>query len=275
MSNFKGHIKKLFYAIMLSSLKAAARVQGLNELISKLIQLVPDISEQYTTFKLDSAYLKTKARNMHAFQVSLVSKVIGEFESPVIVDIGDSAGTHSQYINGLYGQNKDIKTLSINLDPKAVEKINAKGLKAVKARAENLKDHNINADIFLCFEMLEHLMDPCQFLHQLSANSDARYLIFTVPYLRHSRVGLHHVRRGSPEMRYAENTHIFELSPQGWKLILKHSGWDVAEEATYLQYPKTGLLAMTRPLWRRFDFEGFYGAILKKNNAYSEKYMDW
>ena len=184
MKNFKIYLKRAFYSIMINSLKGAAREQGLNESLVKLEQIVPDISDQYSTFKLNNLYLKTKSRNMHAFQISLVDKVIKEFEKSIVVDIGDSAGTHLQYIIGLHSQNKDIKCLSVNLDPKAVEKIKKKGLHAIKARAEELQDYNINADIFLCFETLEHLMSPCQFLHQLSIRTQAKYLIFTVPYLK-------------------------------------------------------------------------------------------
>lgn len=275
MKIFKGYLKKVFYSIMLSSLKSSAREQRLNGLILKLKQLVPDISDQYSTFKLDNAYLETKARNMHAFQVSLVNKVIGEFQKPIIVDIGDSAGTHLQYIIGLHSQNNNIKCLSVNLDSKAVEKIVKKGLKAINARAESLQDYDVNADVFLSFEILEHLTNPCQFLHQLSTRTEVKYLIFTVPYLRHSRVGLNHIRKGFPENRYAENTHIFELNPEDWKLIIRHSGWDIVDEQIYLQYPQRGLLRITKPFWSKFDFEGFYGLILKRDNTWSSRYLDW
>lgn len=260
---------------MHSSLKEAVKEQGLVKTMAALKEIMPDITDQYTTFKLDSEYLKTKARALHAFQVSLAGSVIEKFEKPVIVDIGDSAGTHLKYVMGLYAKGRDIKCLSVNLDPMAVEKIKKKGLDAINVRAENLKDHDIKADIFFCFETLEHLMDPCRFLHELSSKTDAEYLIVTVPYVKTSRVGLNHIRMGFKENRYAENTHIFELNPDDWKLIARHAGWSVAEEKIYLQYSKKGLSLITKPLWRKFDFEGFYGMILMRDASYASKYMDW
>lgn len=260
---------------MLRSLRKAASEQGLNEFAVELERIVPDISRQYSTFILDTPYLKTKARMMHAFQISLLNKIIGEFKNPVIVDIGDSAGTHLQYLIGLYSKDKQINCLSINIAADAVEKIKTKGLAAIQARAEDLHEYKMNTDIFLCFEVLEHLMDPCRFLHQLSSKTDAKYLIITMPYLRSSRVGLKHIRNAWDEHVCAENTHFFELEPEDWKLLLRHSGWDIVEEKVYLQYPKRSFLKVTRPLWKKFDYEGFYGAVLKRDKRYSSKYKDW
>ena len=142
-------------------------------------------------------------------------------------------------------------------------------------RAEELHKHNIFADIFLCFEVLEHMMNPCRFLYDLSSKTNVKYMIVTVPYLKNSRVGLKHIRRNRKEIVYAENTHIFELSPGDWKLITKHAGWEIVMKKIYFQYPKKSFFRLTKCLWRNFDFEGFYGMILKRDNSWSSLYMDW
>ena len=105
--------------------------------------------------------------------------------------------------------------------------IRKKGLSAVHTKAEDLQNYNIKADIFLCFEILEHLMNPCYFLHELSTKTNAEFLVITVPYLKNSRIGLHHVRGNRKETVNAENTHIFELCPTDWKLLVQHSGWKI------------------------------------------------
>jgi len=271
--SIKPFLIKTYQSVMKTSIEKASKEQDLKDLADKLAETVPDITAQYSTFKIDNPYLRTKVRNQHAFQISLVHEIIGEFDKPMIVDIGDSAGTHLQYIMGLHP--KKMQCLSVNLDAQAVERIKQKGLEAVNARAEDLHKYNINADIFLCFEMLEHLMDPCRFLHELSTKTNAKYLVITVPYLQNSRVGLNHIRVEGLRDVYAENTHIFELSPKDWKLLAKHSGWNIAQERIYWQYPKKGFLWITKALWRRFDYEGFYGMILTKDNTWSSKYMDW
>ena len=274
-TNVKPYLKKGLEIIKTQSLLKALKEQGFSELIDNLIKIVPDINDQYSSFQIDTPYLNTKVRGLHAFQISLVNEVISDIESSVIVDIGDSAGTHLQYLQGLYDNSKRMECLSVNLDSKAVERIRKKGLNAALARAEDLQSYNIKADIFLCFETLEHLMNPCFFLHELSTKTNAKYLIVTVPYLKRSRVGLHHIRGARRDVVNAENTHIFELCPTDWKLLVQHSGWKILYEKIYLQYPKHGLFRLTQPFWKIFDFQGFYGLVLKRDNTWSSKYLDW
>jgi 2-polyprenyl-3-methyl-5-hydroxy-6-metoxy-1,4-benzoquinol methylase len=273
--SIKPFLREFYEWIMKISIEKASKEQGLETLANELRKIVPDITNQYSLFKVDNPYIAVKVRNQHAFQISLVNDIIGEIDKPTIIDIGDSAGTHLQYIMGLHSKNKDIKCLSVNLDDQAVRKIKEKGLEAVNARAEDLHKYNINPDIFLCFEILEHLMNPSYFLYELSTKTNAKYLIITVPYLKNSRVGLHHIRRGVIGNIYAENTHIFELSPKDWKLLVKHSGWNISKERIYFQYPLKGFLRITKPLWKYRDFEGFYGMVLTRDNTWSSQYMHW
>ncbi len=261
--------EKIFCEMKLLSLKKASAEQGLDGLRRELEGVVDDIGDQYSCFQINDPYLKTKVRNLHAFQISLVSRVIGCFDKAAIVDIGDSSGTHSQYIKALYGKGKDINFLGVNTDPKAVARIRSKGFDALQAKVEELGKYNIQADIFLCFEVLEHLTDPVKFLYQMSSQTEARFLIVTVPYLRVGRAGLHHIRRNSSEKVCAENTHIFELSPQDWKLLMQHCGWSVFYEQVYLQYPVKSALRVIKSLWRKLDGEGVYGGILSRDNGWA------
>ncbi|MDD5434875.1 MAG: hypothetical protein PH343_05540, partial [Nitrospira sp.] len=94
-------------------------------------------------------------------------------------------------------------------------------------------------------------------------------------YLAQSRVGLHHVRQLLKTEVSAETTHIFELSPADWKLIFMHAGWSVYYDKIYFQYPSHGLLRLTKSLWKKMDFEGFYGAVLIRDTSFSKLYKDW
>ena len=261
------------------SLRKAIDEQGLKGLYGRLEKLVPDLRDQYTNFRLDSPYLSTKVRAQHAFQISLVEKVLGLSEikdrALKIVDVGDSAGTHTQYIKGIFGPER-IEALSVNLDREAVKKIREKGLEALCERAEDLSSkHSFDADIFLSFELLEHLMDPFSFLRGLSLKGKAEFLIITVPYLKSSRVGLHQIRNADRRPMNAETTHILELSPQDWQLIFRFSGWLPVFERVYSQYPKRHWLRVAKAYWREFDFEGFYGVVLKKDRSWCDLYKDW
>jgi hypothetical protein len=112
-NKIKSHIKKIYKYILQCSLKKASEEQGLEDIVTKLEKIVPDISDQYSLFKVDNSYLRNKVRNLHGFQMSLFKDILNQYDKPVIVDIGDSSGTHLQYLKGLYSE-KNIRCLSIN-----------------------------------------------------------------------------------------------------------------------------------------------------------------
>lgn len=269
------------------SLCAAGREQGLAALADRLNAIVPDLSQQYTSFTVEGRMRPLKVRLQHAFQIALALRAVRlALEAPraardgelAIVDLGDSAGTHLTYLKALLAEGnslgaRTLRCLSVNLDPAAVARIRARGLEAVLGRAEDVVEAGgLDADIGLCFEMLEHLTDPIRFLDTLSRNGSCARLLVTVPYLRRSRVGLHHIRRGERFQVSPENTHLFELSSADWKLVFAHAGWAVREEEVYLQHPRRSPWRLLQPAWRLIDFEGFYGAILEPDRAWADLY---
>ena len=265
--------------LRIRSIRAAVREQKLLPIYNQLTAIIPDITHQYTSFDLDSGYLKTKVRAMHSLQIALGNEALQLLDSTpeemiTIVDIGDSSGTHLQYIKGLY-QERNIRCLSIDIDEEAVRRIKEKGLEAICARAEDIASLPIEADIFLSFQMLEHLINPCGFLRSLS-QTNCKAFVVTIPYLARSRVGLHHIRQNQKRNVSPEEAHIFELSPEDWRLIFKHSGWAIQAERIYLQYPRRSPFRFFwKRYWRHYDFEGFYGAILKPDKSWRSLYEGW
>lgn len=258
------------------SLSSAVREQGMSELVERLAQIVPDLRHQYTSLDIDSSYLSLKVRGMHAFQIDLanfaITSLCSSSDQLSVVDIGDSAGTHTQYLQTLH-KDKRLHCLSINLDAAAVKRIRNKSLQAEQLRAEDIGSRGLKADIFISFEMLEHLDNPVQFLKDLSSQTTCRAMVITVPYLEKSRVGLYHIRDGVRQPISSERTHIFELCPTDWRLLFMHAGWKIYEERLYLQYPKQSIFRLMKPLWKALDFEGFWGAVLLRDPTWSNLYV--
>jgi len=133
----KKQIKTLLFQILARSIKSAIKEQGLEKYLIQLEKIVPDITDQYSTFKIDNNYLRIKVRAQHAFQVDLVLRAIKNYyipsETNTVVDIGDSSGTHISYLKffipELLGDSETEKWqfISVNLDPVAIEKINNRG----------------------------------------------------------------------------------------------------------------------------------------------------
>ncbi len=269
----------LIEAIANWSLHRALRQNGLYSQLEQLQKIVPDITDQYSMVKERNAYWNLNVRGMHAFQTSLMMQALAQNPKIAItvVDIGDSAGTHMQYLTNLVKE-KHIETISVNLDQRAIDKIKAKGLNALLCRAEDLDlGAGRQVDLFTSFEMVEHLHNPAIFFHRLAQQSTCNQMVITVPYVEKSRVGLHHIRIRRNDIIFAEDEHIFELSPEDWSLLLLHSGWKVTYSKIYFQYPrKWPLISQFLALfWRITDFEGFWGAILEKDMTFAKLYQDW
>ena len=285
-------LKKIFYTCAIRSLHAVNIKRGRLETIKKIASIVPDISDQYSTWTINpsSIYDVVKIRSIQAFQVDLALTALrglcnASREDPLfVVDIGDSSGTHTKYLQELCPELGigDVDFLSVNLDSAAVEKILAKGGNAIQSRAEDL--HKIigdqrHPDVYLSFQSLEHFFDPISFLRDLAVETSTENFVITVPYMKRSRVGLKHLRDPNLSGRFreinAENTHIFELSPEDWKLIFRFSGWKPVHEEVFYMVPSRHPLSLFRYALRRYDFEGFYGVILRKSLEESELYRDW
>jgi len=181
------------------------------------------------------------------------------------------------YLRELAAKKFNVSTLSINLDPSAIEKIKARGLNAILCRAEDLNMEGYHVDLFASFEMVEHFHDPAIFLHGPTQKTSCNRMVITVPYLKKSRTGLHHIRNRSDDITHAENEHIFELSPVDWTLLMMHAGWKVIYGEIYYQYPRR-LPVVSQLLswyWRKTDYEGFWGGILERDTTFSDRYTDW
>lgn len=239
-----------------------------------------DLSKQYTQKVAVTPYYELNLRNQHCFQALFTEKAIrrlhrgGKCE---LVDIGDSAGNHLKYLQYLFREDAvKVNGLSVNLDKTAVDKINASGGKAILCRAEDYTpEHKV--DFYLSYEMVEHLHNPSLFLYKLAKADKGKYMIITVPYVSKSRVALRRSIDGNREPITAEQEHIFEFSPDDWKKICMHAGWKVVDSEIYFQYPRhiPVVTSICKALWKKYDFEGFLGLVLRRDMSVARRYVDW
>jgi hypothetical protein len=273
----------LYQRLSARSIDAAVREQGLAPLREELRRIVPDLSGQYT-HAMDAEeyarYWERKARGLHAFQVQCALDALDRIDGDgkVIVDIGDSSGHHATYLRALAPTDKIVRIVGVNLDPVAVDKIRSRGGEAVLARAEEVSFEGISPDLVLSFETLEHLTDPLRFLHRLATESSARHLLVSVPYRRTSRFGGQLLRKHEewlPSRLTPEETHLFELAADDWRLLAHFAGYRTVFMRRYLQYPLRHPLRVMAPLWRRLDFEGFIALFLERDLGLARRYTGW
>ena len=202
----KGMVKALgceprwiYEKIEIASLRKALKERCQTGLAAKLATIVPDRARQYSRTQEWSDFLEIEVRGMYAFQTRLMLKAL---RSPpphevTVVDIGDSAGTHMRHLKEVSQGHLRVDTISVSLDPRAVEKIKAQGLKAIPRRAEALDVPGVDIDLFTSCEMVKRLHNPPLLFYRLAIRSSCHEILITVPYLKTGRVELHFVRRSS------------------------------------------------------------------------------
>ena len=240
------------------SIRAAIREQGLWATVRYLEGVVPDIDDQYTSFKLNTPYERLKVRGLHAFQMGLVKDALLTFSTTwgprSVVDLGDSAGTHTAYVLAYckaLGMDAP-RCRSANSDSEAVKRINDRGM---YARTADIVDGGIvwQDNLAMCFETLEHLKNPIKALRHMAY---CKRLVLTVPWVRRSRV--------ATVGTWPEGSHVFELSPEDWGRVLERAGWQILRSRIYRQYPRWHPWGwLLRRWWRAWDYEGFWGAVVK------------
>lgn len=283
-------IKTIVETLMVASLKASRKENFCLDFIQKLEKILPSLKDQMNylndNIKEYSTYLQYKIRNQQAFQLDFTLNAFNQYkknkgvDSISIIDIGDSSGNHLIQLCALDESIKQVA--SVNLDEEAIKKIQAKGIKAYHCRAEDLLEkHNVRANFFISYQMVEHLTDPTRFFHNIAysqinnINVCDRFIV-SVPYQKRSRVGFSHIRANlTNTVQNAESVHIFELSPNDWQLLVKFAGWEIVSDKIYFQYPKWHWLYFMKYIWKRFDFEGFYIMELKIDHTWSKDYMSW
>lgn len=282
--NIREFAKKALWNVMEHSLDLAAKQQKLMDFEGVISDLGIDLSKQYTKDFILNDVTKRKIENEHSFQIGFTLKAVnwmlnkGAINSDYasIVDIGDSAGTHSKYLKYfLKDRIETIDCTSVNLDPVAIEKITRGGGTAVLCRAEDYSaDRPVT--LYLSFEMIEHLHNPAIFFHKMASADNGQYMVVTMPYVKTSRVSAEYMNDGGSDKVYAEDVHIFELCPEDWEKIALHGGWKTIHKDIYYQYPTRHVLSSAyKMIWRKFDFEGFLALFLERDMSQADRYQDW
>jgi 2-polyprenyl-3-methyl-5-hydroxy-6-metoxy-1,4-benzoquinol methylase len=275
--------RKAYQSLSRWSIDEAVREHKLVDLVNRLRGIVPNLRDQFTgAFDEEEyeRYWEMKMRAMHAWQARCALRSLDAISGNdlTIVDIGDSSGTHVNYVKSLAPAGKVARVLSVNLDSAAVERIRSKGGEALQARAEDWHTHGVKADLSMSFEMMEHLTDPVRFLHSLAESNATEYMLVTVPYRRTSRFGGMHMRLNGaalPQSMNAEEVHIYEFSPEDWQQLFFFAGFRPVFTDIYRQYARYSASRVLAPMWRRLDFEGFLAIFARRDMSLADRYADW
>jgi 2-polyprenyl-3-methyl-5-hydroxy-6-metoxy-1,4-benzoquinol methylase len=257
-------------------LKTVKRSPSLTTMWSKTLEYFPSFENHFSDKTLDKE-IEARIRFLVAAECAFVHQEIDEIikrkGTCTYADIGDSDGSVRVVMESIF-KKPVLSTVGINLQQKVVDRMKNAGMNAICGDASEIGDKGERFNIVSLFETMEHLPDPIGFLKKISSVVEDR-LVISVPYLRKSRVGLQYTEGQWPVDRAVtvETVHIFELCPEDWNKIFRHSGWKIERQSIVKMFPEGGYLDfILGKYWRMMSFEGFYFVSLKKDQTISSKY---
>ena len=240
-------------------------------------EILPDLRDHYATDRMSSEEA-LRSRLLISSQAHFLNDVMQRLEQQgepfsTYVDIGDSDGSVRLLLKDELAQ-KGVSTLGVNIQEEAVKQMRDAGLEALCADAMTLADRQLDFDLVSVFETLEHLPDPIGFLTAMREITTSR-LIISVPLMHKSRVSLSYLspKWDSKKRATIANNHVFELSPEDWEKLFKHSGWRIEHERRVRQFPNRGFLkVLLQWAWRKLSFEGYWFVCLQPDDTYKKRY---
>ena len=259
--------------------QAVIRAPEMQRMWDLSMQVLPDLTDHYATVTVDrEAQLRLRlllcaqALFMHRVYAALIAQ--GQAVTSW-VDVGDSDGAARQLFMRCFPEAAGVQTLGVNLEQEAVDMIRRKGLAAECMNAMDLHRRGYGCDLVSVFETLEHMPNPLGFLESMHQVVGTR-LIISVPLIIASRVGLLYQTakwEAHKEPRYSNN-HVFELSPDDWTKLFRHTGWSIDDEWSVRQYPEKGLLKqLMQYTWRKIGFEGYWFISLREDTTFSSRFV--
>lgn len=164
--------------------------------------------EHFADIMLETRYLQEVNRYFHARLVQLIYDRLGpELSSLSFLDVGDT--------DGLILKHLGKQRLALNNSSKACEQIRRNGVEAQRGDGQTLPFKDKSFDVVLCFETLEHVLNPCLLLDEL-ARVARRKVYVSIPGVRETLV---HARiRGSRVGEF----HVVEFCERDFRSLLTH-----------------------------------------------------
>jgi len=144
-----------------------------------------------------------------------------KFEKPVLLEIGPGFGTFS----ALAKESEFFCTVSVvERTPSMAEACRAKGLNVIESALEEVaNDYTKTADVVVCFEVIEHVFSPLEFLNGISRTlKPGGLLMFTCPNGKGFDTEM--LQELSPSV---DTEHVNLLNPQSATLLLDRAGFEV------------------------------------------------
>ena len=210
--------KKILFGVLNRSLEK--RIKEIGNL-----RLVPRNHYAYTTVEDEFVYnlLTIQQNNLINFTIENTRGL--DLES--ILEVGCTSDLFLKEVEA-------DKKMGLNFLDVCCEQIERQGIRSVKANADTIPLPEKSVDVVICYQMLEHSLNPIKVLRELERISKGLILL-SIPWVLKTNIRSKY-HGGQPDGRPMSEYHIFEFSEEDFRRILSHTNLKVEGYKKLLNY---------------------------------------
>jgi len=216
-------------------------------------------SEKVRTQKIINPRIENLIKAISRYQINMNT----------LIDIGAGFGTFCQQIKRKIPFKRVI---AVEPDHVLAESCKKKGIETLESFFEEIRIQNLKADVITCFEIIEHVFSPNEFLstinHYMKPNS---LLYFTTPNIK----GFDMIVLQEKSDNITAPDHLNYFHPESISTLLKKIGLDVLEISTPGQLDTDIVRKKVENGILSLDNNPFFRYIFVENDKRLSSFQSW
>lgn len=189
------------------------------------LRVVPKNHYAYTLMEDEFAYnlLTIQQNNLINFTVENT----GNMDIKSILEVGCTSDLFLREVNAK-------RKTGINFVDVCCRQIQSQGIYPIKANANSIPLSDKSVDVVICYQMLEHTLNPIDVLRELERVSRELVLV-SIPWVLETNIRPKY-HGDQPDGRPVSEYHVFEFSELDFAKILSYTNMEVKEYRKLLNY---------------------------------------
>lgn len=146
----------------------------------------------------------------------------------VAVEIGATSDMFLKHV-------KAERKIGINVLDVCVEQLNRQGIIGIKTDGQRMPLADNEADLVICFETLEHTLNPLLFLAELGRIAKNKTLL-SIPWVSKTNIRAKWHGRADPNGQPDSEFHIFEFDEDDFRKVLSYTDFKVSKYQKLTNY---------------------------------------
>jgi SAM-dependent methyltransferase len=127
------------------------------------------------------------------------------------------------------------KKIGVNVLDVCVEQLNKQGITGIKTDGQHMPLADDEADLVICFQTLEHTLNPILFLNELGRITKKR-LLLSIPWVSKTNIRARWYGMPEPGDQPELEFHVFEFDEDDFRKVLSYTDFEIVTYQKLINY---------------------------------------